>query len=441
MIDKKKNLELKKHVATIHSGNRLSLVQRKISNALLYNAYDDLLDKEEHTIHIVTLCKLIGYDSNDHKTIRKALVDLLSTVIEWNIVDGDRLTQGEAHIWTASSIIADASIDGAICTYSYSNKMKRLLHRPELYGRLNMVVQAKFKSSYGLALYENCIRYQDIGQTPWLEMSKFRKLMGVAEGTYKIFRDFKSRVLDKAVEEVNAHSAIHITPQLRKQGRQPIAIQFVITSNRKLTVGNKEPEIITVSEILKNRFGFSKRQTAEILINYQEEYIQEKIAIIEASPTFQAGKINNLAKYLLSAIEDDYQPVKSMISKVNSKRLEPNEHSKVINQIKKRYAAYRDQLIDLAFEKLSAQEKEKLMGAFFEKNSESINTVIKLQRKKYSRDNITESPQIKSLLRSFVVQVMPHKELQIQPIEKFIEQLTEVEKQVWKKSEDRVVDL
>src|SRR3990167_7227073 len=136
LVDKKKNLELKKHVGAIHSSNKLSLLQRKIANALLFNAYDDLLEKEEYEIHIGTLCKLIGYDSNDHKTIKKGLVNLLATVIEWNLVDGDRLdTEG---IWNASSIIADASIDGAVCTYSYSNKMKRLLYRPEMYGRLNM---------------------------------------------------------------------------------------------------------------------------------------------------------------------------------------------------------------------------------------------------------------------------------------------------------------
>ena len=81
MAEKEKTLELKKHVAAIHSSNKLSLVQRKIANALLFNAYDELLAKEEHQIHIRTLCNLIGYDSNDYKTIKKALINLLSTVI------------------------------------------------------------------------------------------------------------------------------------------------------------------------------------------------------------------------------------------------------------------------------------------------------------------------------------------------------------------------
>ncbi len=176
------------------------MLTRKIANALLFNAYDELLKQDEHEIHIATLCNLIGYDSNDYKTIKKALVNLLATVIEWNLVDGNRLdAEG---VWNASSIIADASIDGPICTYSYSNKMKNLLHRPELYGRLNMLVQAKFQSSYGLALYENCVRFQILNKLHGLTLLSFRKLMGVEDGKYKIFRDFKHRVLDKAIEEV-----------------------------------------------------------------------------------------------------------------------------------------------------------------------------------------------------------------------------------------------
>ena len=249
---------------------KLSLVQRKIANALLFNAYEELLIKEEHQIHIRTLCNLIGYDSNDYKTIKKALVNLLSTVIEWNLVDGNKLdVEG---VWNASSIIADASIDGAVCTYSYSNKMKKLLYCPELYGRLNLLVQAKFQSSYGLALYENCIRFQNIEQTPWFEVQKFRKLMGVEDGKYPIFRDFKRRVLDKAIEEVNEYAPINVTPKYQKQGRQITAIQFLITRSQPLAA---DSHLIQPLSQQLAEFGFSKAQVEETLSSY-DEYILKR---------------------------------------------------------------------------------------------------------------------------------------------------------------------
>ncbi len=362
MFEQNKTLELKKHVATIHSSNKLSLLQRKIANALLYNAYDDLLIKEEYQIHIGSLCKLIGYDSNDHKSIKKALVNLLSTVIEWNLIDGSKVdTEG---VWNASSIIADASIEGALCTYSYSNKMRKLLHRPELYGRLNMEVQAQFQSSYGLALYENCIRYQNIGQTPWFNLAKFRQLMGIEEGKYKIFRDFKTRVLDKAVEEVNKYSPITVDSQMRKQNRQVIAIQFLIKHVNEIITPDKEEDALlqnVQAETLKIIFGLSKKQTAEVFSAYSSEYIASKIVLIENSTSFKANKINNLAKYFLSALQEDYQPAATNTkqAKVVTAKQKQNEQSKADE-----YRRFQDKQLYQLFEKRGSAEKETVLKKF-----------------------------------------------------------------------------
>lgn len=358
MIERRQTLELKKHVAAIHSTNKLTLLQRKIANALLFNAYDDLLGKEEHEIHISALCKLIGYDSNDHKTIKRALVNLLATVIEWNLVDGDRLdAEG---VWNASSIIADASIDGALCTYSYSNKMKRLLHRPELYGRLNMLVQAQFQSSYGLALYENCVRFQNIEQTPWFDMIQFRKLMGVEEKKYKIFRDFKHRVIDKAVEEVNQYASIHVLPQFQRNGRQVVAIQFRIQPSKPNSHHDATQQ--SVMEMLKLRFGLSAKQAKDVIMGYEEEYILQKIAVIESSTSFIQGKINHLANYLLRALKEDYQPAKSSVR--IPVREQYDEKQKIERNRAERYYRYQNKQILKLFNEQSDVNRQSMQKEF-----------------------------------------------------------------------------
>ena len=382
MAGKEKVLELKKHVAAIHSSNKLSLVQRKIANALLFNAYEELLIKEEYEIHIRTLCNLIGYDSHDHKTIKKALVNLLSTVIEWNLVDGSKVdAEG---VWNASSIIADASIDGAVCTYSYSNKMKKLLYCPELYGRLNMVVQAKFQSTYGLALYENCIRYQNIEQTPWFDIAQFRKLMGVEDGKYTIFRDFKKRVLDKAIEEVNKYSPLQVSTKIQKQGRQVTGIQFVIKHGNEVPMdADSNIESVPLSQQLKERFAFSKGQIDDTLTNYDEKYILEKIAIVESSASYSTGKINNVAKYLLSALQEDYQPVKSSKQARQSKKSPVIEQKKPEESKQAEYRRYQDKRIIETFNKQSAAQKRKTLKEFEQSLGNSLYKDI------YERDGLS----------------------------------------------------
>lgn len=348
----KHSLELKKHVGLIHSHGKISLLQRKIANALLFHAYNNLLTQDEHSIHISELTKLIGYDSHDHRKIKDALVDLLSTVIEWNIVDGEKIDkEGE---WNASSLIADASIKGAICTYSYSNKMRNLLYQPSIYGRVNLAIQSQFQSTYGLALYENCNRYKDIGQTPWFDIGKFRRLMGVDEDKYPIFRDLKSRVINKAVEEVNKYSPLGVEVRLNKVNRQVVAIQFGITQSKIQKPVHENYDVM--DQRLKNEFGLSTKQIIQVTEQYNEQYINEKINLVLTSTSYAKGKIKNLGKYLLCALEEDYQIAKSAKPVIDANKS---------TQIKiKSEKIYNTQMIDLILNSLDKSQHEALLDGF-----------------------------------------------------------------------------
>lgn len=378
MLENSKNLELKKHVGTIHSSSGMSLLQRKIANGLLYNAYDKLLEKNEHKISVKDLCTLIDYSSNDTKMIKKALINLLSTVVEWNLIDKNTNKRAEPEIWNASSIIADASINGSLCTYSYSNRMRQLLYHPEVYGRLNMGVQAKFNSTYGLALYENCIRYQNLGQTPWLDFCVFRKIMGVEERKYLIFRDFKRRVLDVAISEVNKYAPIFIRPEFKKEERKIISIRFLIrkqeSEDKKIKQPKSDYEQVEKNFItkLKLTFGMSKKQIMEIREKYEENYILEKINLVESSSSYLQGTIGNLTKYLISALDNDYQVPKSSKKVIQESKiisyLNDQEEKKLLfekEELDKKYNNYRRQKIIDNFQHLKDEEtKSSILGKF-----------------------------------------------------------------------------
>ena len=316
---------------------------------------------EEHQIQIKALCDLIGYDSHDHKSIKNALVDLLSTVIEWNLMN-DRYQTDEG-VWNASSIIADASIDGSICTYSYSNKMRKLLYRPHIYGRLDMKVQSRFQSSYGLALYENCNRYQDIGHTPWFEMAKFRRLMGVEDYKYKVFRDFEQKVLNKAIEEVNKYSPIHISVLIRKEKRKVVAIQFqIMRQNIILTA----PSATYQQQIAKYlaMFGLSARQITNVMNKYELEYIHDKIRLVEASSSFKNGLINNTGKYLLCALKDDYkQPKKSNVNQKITIEKQLNPLSELNDR--EQYRRYQDAQALVLFNAYNKAKQKHILRWYF----------------------------------------------------------------------------
>ena len=94
----KNNQILKKHVAAIHIGAKLSLLQRKLVNALLYNAYDGLLTAQEHHISASVLCEMIGFDSKNIGYLKEALKGLMETVVEFDVLEDDGQRSWEAMV-------------------------------------------------------------------------------------------------------------------------------------------------------------------------------------------------------------------------------------------------------------------------------------------------------------------------------------------------------
>lgn len=362
-----KALELKKHVNAIHCSNNLSLIQRKLFNALLYNAYPALLHKQKFEIKGKELYRLIGYNSKDTAKLKEALIGLITIAIQWNVLD---CSTGHEKKWKASSILASAELSNGICIYEYSQVMKELLYQPDIYGQINIDLISRFKSSYGLALYENCIRYKGLTQTPWFSLDIFKKLMGVFEGKYQVFKDFKKRVLDVAVNEVNNLSSIRIIPEIERANQKVTKIRFKIIKNIENSQIQTNPKILDedLNEILIKTFGFSIQMLDEIYEKYETAFIREKVEMIMLSENFLTGKIRGVAGYLIEALKKNYKQSrsskaineeKSII--LNAKKIEDNEKQ---IEIEKRYLQYKNKKVNAYLENLGDIQKDQLVSEF-----------------------------------------------------------------------------
>lgn len=364
---------LKKHVAAIHCSTGLTLIQRKMSNALLFHAFPNLMTEEEHTITISQICKIIGYNSYNYELIKSSLRALMTTLIEWNVTNEDLQSED----WSASTIISGVRLADNHCTYSYSPHIKRLLSNPSIYGQINLIIQAQFKSNYGLALYENCVRYKGLSSTKWMDYQVFRKLMGVEEGKYHIFRDFKKRVLDRAVLEVNTYSDLTIEYELKSEKRNVKLIRFLIQQKeKKKKLGSKLnyviPEFSDAEKILFDKlmqeFLISETQAAELIQRYGCDYINEKIEVVIKSPAYTKNKINDLRAYFITAVRDDFQ---LNISKTETLKQDffPNEKQDIEDsekQLKQKYTDYVNKNIEGYYYALSQEAQQNLIDNFIE---------------------------------------------------------------------------
>ncbi|WP_345817750.1 replication initiation protein (plasmid) [Paraburkholderia sp. PREW-6R] len=230
--------ELKKHVATVHVSGELSLLERKIVNVLLLNAYDELLTKKRHTLPVGILCTMLGFDSKNHDALKRALLKVMSTPISF-----DLLHEGSKTDWEASPLIAYASIKGGTCTYEYSDWLAEKLANPDIYTLININVQRQFSGGYALALYENCLRFKRTGSTGWIAVETWRRLLGADASMYDEFKHFSSEVIKKAVREINHVSNIIVTPEYKREGRRVVQIRFLVDDNpQRSMLDNDEDE-------------------------------------------------------------------------------------------------------------------------------------------------------------------------------------------------------
>ncbi len=292
---------VKKNVAAIHVSGKLTLLQRKLSNVLLLNAYDTLTTKSSHRIDAQTLCLMVGYNSNDIDTLKASLRGLAETVAEWNMLD-DKGRQE----WGVSSLLSFATLKEGICEYAYSPALAEKLHDPKVFALINLNIQRKFTGGHALALYENCFRFIGTGSTGWWPLEIFRRLMGVdGSDYYRTFKHLNAKIIKPAVAEVNKVSDIVVTPEFRRQGRAVSDIRFLITRNPQLAIldlddgaGTRKGGVYAELRAL----GVSDRLARQWIGQHGEDFVGEKLAYLRK----QSG-VKSPVGYLRAAIQQDYE--------------------------------------------------------------------------------------------------------------------------------------
>ncbi|WP_136685265.1 replication initiation protein [Falsirhodobacter xinxiangensis] len=287
---------VKKHVAAIHVSGKLSLLQRRLSNVLLLNAYDTLVTQQVHRIDARTLCLMIGYNSNDMDTLKAALRGLAETVAEWDMLDEEGRQE-----WGVSSLLSYAKLKGGVCEYGYSPALASKLNDPKVFALINLNIQRRFTSGHALALYENCYRFVRTGSTGWWSLDIFRRLMGVNDSAYyEVFKHLNAKIIKPAVEEVNRSSNIVIEPETRKMGRTVTDIRFLIRENPQLAILDLDDGEGTrrspVYERLR-RLGAADRLARQWIAEHGEGHVDAKLDHVEGQ-----GGIRNPVGYLTAAL-------------------------------------------------------------------------------------------------------------------------------------------
>lgn len=403
--------EVRKHIGAIHVNGKLSLLHRKLANVLLWNAYDQLLTQEKHRIRIRELAYFVGFDSNDLQVLKEALRGLAETPLEWNVLHED----GEIE-WGVAAMLSQAMIRGGYCSYSYSPDLREKFYNPEIYARINLGIQRNITTGYALALYENCIRYRNVGSTGWIELADVRKLFGVDESSYYgTFKHFNNKIIKPSIEVVNKTSDILVAAELQREKRRVSAVKFLIKENPQISLFAKKPveepqQLAAAPEVVEEKaqpqsrvrerllsFGIGQGSADRYLQAYSEDYINGNLDVVERD--YQAGKVKDLPRYTVAAINADYRPKKTRyelaLEEKKSSRKRSIERQKIEHE---KMEALRNEFdekrLNNALQAMSSTERSTFEAQFREEHSGNV-----LYHK--WGDQGLDNPVIRSLFRGF----------------------------------------
>ena len=225
--DVEKKLEVIKHSAAIQISSNITLLQRRAWNVLLGHAYDELPTQATHSIRVAELMRRLEFDSKNEEYLKDALRALVGCIVEWNILNKD----GDVE-WGVAGLLAGARIVRGMCMYSYEPMLRERLHNPNMYARINLSMQNRFESKHAQALWELCTDYlgagRNVGETAYIGLDRFRKLMGIAKDMYPAFMRFNGKVVKPAVAEINRVSDFRVEVEYLREKRKVTALKFRI---------------------------------------------------------------------------------------------------------------------------------------------------------------------------------------------------------------------
>lgn len=253
----------------IDASFNLSLIEQRIMLLAIVEARE-LIDLSPNTpieISVSNYIHQFKVDSNNAYNLIKDAAKILKRR-EFSYLD--RYKGKEAFTtanWVNKVTYVDSS--GFIVLYLSTEVISLVSRLSEQFTKYYLEQVSDFKSKYSIRLYELLIKWLSVGKTEKYSINDLRKKLGLDITEYSTMSNFKSNVLDKALNEINKFTNINVKYEQFKKGRIITDIQFTIKS-KETRKALKQPDKSAPKEFYKmsdsqiNLFGNQLSRLSEL---------------------------------------------------------------------------------------------------------------------------------------------------------------------------------
>ena len=231
-----KNSLVVKDNALINASYNLELTEQRLIMLAIINARESgqgITADSKLEIHASDYANLFNVSIDaSYKALREAVNNLFNRQFSYT---AEYKKTGKTGIvrsrWVSRIFYVD---DLALLEITFAPDVVPLVTRLEEHFTSYQAKQvAHLTSKYATRLYELLIAWREVGKVPQIEISEFRNRLGLLESEYTAMSDFKKRVLEPSIKQINEHTDITATYEQHKKGRLISGFSFKLKQKQE----------------------------------------------------------------------------------------------------------------------------------------------------------------------------------------------------------------
>ena len=229
----------------VHTSYEVSAIQNRIFYYCLLTAQKEKNGELSCDVKLEDLKKLIpNKNQRTLANIKKTIQVLKQTSLEFEKNENGDTIECDYNLISGS----EYNVNKEIFKIKLAPRLYKHLIDYTIYAPLNLEILTRFKSFYSQRLYELMRLWSRTDKTivKNFKIDQLRFVLGV-ENKYPEYKNFKQRVLNQAVKEINSLGNMKIDIEEIKNGRKVDEIKFYILDfERKVYFKNVESKVIDI---------------------------------------------------------------------------------------------------------------------------------------------------------------------------------------------------
>ena len=251
--------------ALVSASYYLSLAEQRLILLGIVEARNNQSQDNEFIIHVNSYINAFGVDdSTAYLTIKEACKRLRGRYFTYQKLVNDNLEQTESN-WVQSVSYA---INSSYVKIKFTDDVMPLITNLERHFTSYQLEQVKdLTSIYAIRLYELLISWKQKKKVE-LSLVDLRLKLGIEPNEYKAMNNFKAKVLDLAVSQINEHTDITVKYEQVKQGRTITGFKFSFKQKASKATAHQTQRDDTTGDLFSVN-NLSDAQLARIVKNKQ----------------------------------------------------------------------------------------------------------------------------------------------------------------------------